>query len=66
MEARGSIFLWSRIPKKSCRNRYGLTMGCVPAMIHEILSMPFPVFAIIFTGLLGCVWWVSRDDKGMS
>jgi len=46
--------------------RYGLTMGYDPAILDRILSMPFPVFAINILGLLGCVWRVSRDDKGMS
>lgn len=31
-----------------------------------LLMLTFSAFTVLSATLLGCVWWVSRDDQGVS
>ena len=43
-----------------------LTPGGKLGISPPLPMLTFTAFTVLSATLLGCVWWVSRDDQGVS
>gem|GEM_PF-1941308 len=48
------------------QNRLLLTDGKKLGKSPPVTMLNFFAFTVLSTLILGCVWWVSRDDQGAS